>query len=256
MAVNITKRLEESCLPLVEEWLADLQVMGSVEIKHVPEEDLRIQGFLLVRRVLEFVAQDLGLPMETIRGQEDFKELFLRSAAQIVDAIDNLEEYTAGRSRKVKEYAGRLAAMVGLKDEDIADIEYAARIHNIGLINTSQRLLRAPRLLSKEERSQVRDHSKVGAEMIRPIEFLSNIVPMIFYHHSHYDGSGYPGGVTGEDLPLGARIITLADSFEAMTSPRPHRPAMSEEEALQEIRKLSGRQFDPRLVPYAEVMRG
>jgi HD-GYP domain-containing protein (c-di-GMP phosphodiesterase class II) len=198
----------------------------------------------------------LGLAMPMVRGREDFKEVFFHAARLVVDAIDGQFEYTAGRSERVARYAEHIAGMLGLSDEEIADIQYAARIHNIGLINTSQRLLHVPRQLSPEELLQARNHSLVGAEMLRPIEFLHQIVPMIRYHHTYYDGSGFPGGMAGEDITRGARIITLCDSFEAMTSYRPHRPAWTEEETLQEIKKNAGRQFDPELVKVSYVLRG
>ncbi len=252
--MDLAKRLEAACLPLMEDWLSDIDVMGSDELRAVPEDDLRIHAFMLVRKVIEFVAREMGAEVSLDKGREDFRDLFYSAACLVVDAIDNQVDYTAGRSERVRLYAGRLASMKGLSDEEIAEIEYAARIHNLGLINSSQRLVQAPRKLSAAELSMARNHSQVGADIMRPIEFLAPVVPMVRFHHAHWDGSGYPPGVEGEQIPLGARIIHLADAFEAMISERPHRPAMTPDEALGEIQRQAGKQFDPDLARIANVM--
>lgn len=251
---DLAARLETSCLPIMEEWLEDIASLGVDELREIPEDSLRICAFMLVRKVVEFVAKEMGAEVSLDAGRADFKGLFLKSASLIVDAIDDQVTYTSGRSVRVMEYAGRLASMVGLSDEEINDIEYAARIHNLGLINSSQRLFRVPRRLSPTELSLARNHSQVGADIIRPIEFLSPIVPMIRCHHANWDGSGFPPGLEGEQIPLGARVIHIADAFEAMCSERPHRPAMARDEALLEVQKQSGKQFDPDLVKLAHVL--
>lgn len=251
---DLKSRLETSCLPIMEEWLNDIEAFGLSELKAVPEDNLRIWAFMLVRKVIEFVAVEMGAAVKLDGGREDFKELFQKAAALIVDAIDGQTPHTKGRSLRVMEYSGRLASMIGLTDEEINDIEYAARIHNIGLINSSQRLFRVPRKLSPEELSVARNHSQVGADMLRPIEFLATLVPMIRCHHAHFDGSGFPPGIEGEQIPLGARILHVADAFEAMCSERPHRPAMTRDEALLELQKQSGKMFDPDLVKVSHVL--
>ncbi|NUP98848.1 MAG: HD domain-containing protein [Armatimonadetes bacterium] len=251
---DIATRLETACLPIMEEWLGDIEALGLEDLKAVPEENLRIWAFMLVRRVVEFVAREMGAEVRLDGGREDFKQLFFKSACLVVDAIDSQVAYTAGRSIRVAEYAGRLASMKGLTDEEIHDIEYAARIHNLGLVNSSQRIFRMPRRLSPAELSMARNHSQVGADIMRPIEFLAEIVPMVRCHHAHWDGSGFPPGLEGEQIPIGARIIHLADAYEAMCSERPHRPAMSRDEALNEIQKQSKKQFDPGLVAIAHVL--
>jgi HD-GYP domain-containing protein (c-di-GMP phosphodiesterase class II) len=142
---------------------------------------------------------------------------------------------------------------LGLKDEEINDLEYAAWIHNIGLINQSQKLSLLPRALSQDELKAARNHTVVGAEMVRPIEFLSTMVPIIRYHHNRYDGGGQ-AELQGDAIPLGARIIMLADAYQAMIEPRAYRPALERKEALNEIVKGSGSQFDPALVPLAHEL--
>lgn len=251
---DLSTRLELACLPIMEEWLVSLETLGLDELKQVSEENLRIGAFMLVRNVVEFVAKEMGAQVRMDGSREDFRDLWFKAACLMIDAIDNQVPHTCSRSITVMEYAGRLASMLGLSDEEIGDVEYAARIHNIGLINSSQRLLRSARRLSAEELSLARNHSQVGADIMRPIEFLAPIVPMVRYHHAHWDGSGFPPGIEGEQIPLGARIIHMADAFVAMCSERPHRPAMTPQEALNEVLKQSNKQFDPKLVQVAHVM--
>jgi len=251
---DIEKRLATACVPIVDDWMTDLEEMGSQHFRDVPADELRIGAFLLVRKVIEFVAKEVGLVVELDGGREDFRDLFLSGASVIVDAVDAQVDYTDGRSRRIAQYCGRLASMMGLSDEEIAEIEYAARIHNLGLINTSQRVLRMPRQLSPAELSMARNHSQVGADMIKPVEFLAPIVPMVRFHHANWDGTGYPSGVGGEQIPFGARVIRVADAFEAMMSVRPHRPAMSRDEALTELARDAGKAFDPNLIKFAGAM--
>ena len=253
--MDFSKRLEAACLPIMEEWLNDIDSLGLHQLKSVPQDDLRVWAFMLVRRVVEFVAKEMGADVDLGAGREDFKQLFFRAGCLIVDAIDGQVPYTAGRSQVVAEYAGRLASMLGLSDEEIANIEYAGRIHNLGLVNTSQRLFRMPRRLSAEELSMARNHSQVGADIMKPIDFLSEIAPIVRYHHAAWDGSGFPPGASRNEIPLGARILHLADAFEAMCSQRPHRPAKTRDEALAEIQDQAGVEFDPKLVAIADVLR-
>jgi HD-GYP domain-containing protein (c-di-GMP phosphodiesterase class II) len=111
-----------------------------------------------------------------------------------------------------------------------------------------------PRTLTSDELKQARNHTAVGAEMIRPIEFLSNLVPVIRYHHHRFDGGNAPNEAKGEDIPLGARIIAIADAYQAMLEPRAYRPALPRNEALLELVRGSGTQFDPKLVPLAHEL--
>jgi response regulator RpfG family c-di-GMP phosphodiesterase len=252
--IDLRKRLEAACMPIMEEWVGELASSGSPLVVMVPEDDLRVYAFVLVRKVLEHVGQEMGVGETLSSEREDFRQLIFVGACLIVDAIDAQVAYTEGRSARVARYAGRLAGMLKLSDDEMADIEYAARIHNLGLINTSQRFFNVSRQLSPAELTMARNHSHVGADMLKPVEFLTDISWLIRYHHANYDGSGYPNGVGGDQIPIGARIIRIADAFEALTADRPQRPAMSRGEALQQLQKEAGRAFDPKLLIHAGAM--
>jgi len=218
----------------------------------VPPDDLKACLYMAFLRVIDFLKEETGMTQP--RGappRTDFKQTFLQGALVIVDGIDNASLYTRNHSRMVGKYAGQLAALARLSDDDIEQIEYAALIHNIGRINEEPALTDSKRRLSDKELVQARDHCLVAAEMLRPINFLTPIVPMVRHHHTRYDGTGYPGGVSGDDIPLGARIIAIADAYHAMRCDRPWRKALTREQALLEIDKNAGKQFDPKLTPLA-----
>jgi len=250
---KIVKRLEDQSVKLMEETLSEIRATASEHIKGVPDEELRVCLYMFVLKVLDFVRGVAG--MSPTAAPSDFKQVFLESGRLVMEAIDAQNSYTSAHSEKVARHSGMIAGRLGLTDQEIVDIEYAAHVHNIGMINTSQRLITSPRKLTDKELSAARNHCVVGAEILRPIEFLSKIVPMVRYHHTRFDGGGFPGGLKGDDLPLGARIISISDAYQAMISERPHRPAYSLDDALKEIDKEAGKQFDPKLVPIAHELK-
>ncbi|MCS7253776.1 MAG: HD domain-containing phosphohydrolase [Armatimonadota bacterium] len=244
---RLVKRLEDSSFELLESWLSDVRA-SNPDLAFLQGEEIKPILYSLVLRVIQFLGESERVAVLHMGESVDLKQVFYEAASYIVEAIEAQTEYMVGHCKRVRQTAGKVAAMLNLPDEQIEEIEYAAGIHNIGLINDAQRLYLEPRRLTEEELRRARNHCVVGAEMIRPIEFMSRIVPMILYHHTHYDGSGYPGGVAGEQIPIGARIIHICDALHAMISPRPYRVAMTLEEALHEIDRGAGKQFDPKLI--------
>lgn len=244
---RLIRRLEEVSFDLFEEWLHEVR-LSNPELSLLHSEEIKPILYSLVLRIIQFLGETEKIMVLRPGEPIGLKQLFYDAASFIVEAVEAQTEYMIGHCKRVRQSAGKVAAMLCLPDDEIEEIEYAAGIHNIGLINDAHRLYLEPRRLTDEELRRARNHCIVGAEMLRPIEFLSRIVPMILYHHTHYDGSGYPGGVSGEQLPIGARIIHICDALHAMISPRPYRPAMSLKEALAEIDKGAGKQFDPKLI--------
>ncbi len=169
----------------------------------------------------------------------------LRTLMTIINARDR---YTYGHSERVAHYAGKVGEKMGLSLEELRLLEYGAFLHDVGKLEVPREVLNKTGPLSKTEWDFVRRHPVWGAEILKPIKTLQPVISMIMHHHENYDGSGYPHGLKGENIPLFARILRVVDSFDAMTTNRPYRRALSSEEALEEIGRCRGLQYDPQVV--------
>lgn len=163
-------------------------------------------------------------------------------------ALDTRDEETEEHSQRVRRYAGLIAQQLNLSASECEDIARGALLHDIGKIGVPDAILLKPGKLNDEERAMMRKHPEIGYAMIAHIPFLSNAAQVVLHHHEAFDGSGYPSGLAGENIPLGARIFAVADTFDAMTSDRPYRAALSIDVAFAEIRRCQGVQFDPAIV--------
>ena len=150
--------------------------------------------------------------------------------------------------KDIAEYSVDIANKMGLAEDVVENIRKAALLHDLGKISIPDHILMKPGKLSEEEIEIIKKHPENGAKIIEPVEPLRNAKDIIRHHQECYDGSGYPDGLKGEMIPLGARIIAVADSFGAMTTDRPYRKALSIEEAVKEVKRCSGTQFDPDIV--------
>lgn len=159
-------------------------------------------------------------------------------------AIDTRDAYTAGHSRRVADIACKIGKELELEDSQLECLELAAMFHDIGKIGVPDKILNKPGRLDEEEYKKIQEHSLLGYNILRKIEFLSPMLPAILYHHERPDGKGYPEGLTGDRIPIGASIIAIADTYDAMTSDRPYRTALSHESAIEELKKYSGTQFE------------
>lgn len=163
--------------------------------------------------------------------------------------VDAKDHYTYGHSKKVAKYATEIAEALGYSQERIATLRAAALLHDIGKIGVSDRVLMKSGPLNNEDWEPIRAHPKLGVAILKHVESLSGCLAAIQYHHERYDGSGYPAGLKGENIPLDARILAVADSYDAMTSLRPYRQGrFTHEQAVEELKRCSGTQFDPNIV--------
>lgn len=183
---------------------------------------------------------------QQIRDQHIINES-LQTFASIIDAKD---EYTRGHSLRVSLYSREIARRMGMSEEDIQNIYYIALLHDIGKIGITDNILNKPGALTVDERSIIQQHVTIGGEILKNFSSIPNIADGALYHHEKFDGSGYASGLKGVDIPLVARIICVADSFDAMSSARCYRKAMSMDYIKKELTENAGKQFDPAIVEY------
>jgi putative two-component system response regulator len=177
----------------------------------------------------------------------EMRKLFLSAIEALVSALEAKDKYTGGHSRRVTEIALALGNELGLSKQDMEDLRWGSLLHDIGKIAIDQAIQNKPDKLTDEEYEHIMTHAHAGADIVRPI-VNEKIVEMIEHHHDHYDGNGLHQVIAGSDIPLGARILAVADAFDAMISDRPYRSAMSITDIVEEIKRCAGTQFDPIVV--------
>ena len=202
-------------------------------------------------KLFSSVASGCAVFIENRRLFKDIKELFIGSLKALTSSIDAKDNYTHGHSDRVafisRWIAERLSEQEQLEEEQLHKVYLAGLLHDIGKIGIDETVLRKTGKLTEEEYKRIKMHPSIGAGILREIKQMRDIVPGVLCHHERIDGSGYPNGLTGEQIPLTGKIVGLADSFDAMTSKRTYRDAMSVEQALIEIEKGLGTQFDEKI---------
>jgi putative nucleotidyltransferase with HDIG domain len=203
-----------------------------------------------------------ALPLYTTREAYhrfvEMREMFTSTVRALASAVDARDTWTSGHSTRVQEIAVVIAKEMRVSAALLEAIEWGGLLHDVGKIGVRDAILLKEDRLTREERIEMNAHPEIGARIAGEVKQLGPEVPIIRHHHEWFNGSGYPDRLEGENIPLGARILHVADAFEAMTSPRPYRPKpLTPEAALREIRKFTGVQFDPTVVeafvrtPYA-----
>lgn len=205
-----------------------------------------------IQHTVEKALNHRALILENLRLQENS----LNVLRTMVNVLEQRDSYTAGHSRRVTEIAIAIAARLGLPEEEIKTLRQAGLIHDVGKIGIEDTILRKPGRLTAEEFAVIRTHPERGVQIIEPLDFLRGALPILRHHHECYDGRGYPAGLVGEAIPLGARIVAIADTYDAITSSRAYRRARGQDAALAEIERCSGTQFDPELAGlFIEICR-
>jgi putative nucleotidyltransferase with HDIG domain len=182
------------------------------------------------------------------KALEQIERVYDETLEALSAALDLRDSATAGHSTRVTQYALKIAEVLGATDDQMQEIARAAYLHDIGKIGIPDVILLKEGILSEEEEAVMRTHVMIGYRLLSRMAFLASTAEIVRAHHERYDGTGYPSGRKGKDIPLGARIFAVADTLDAMTSDRPYRKALSFEAAREEIRKEAGRQFDPDVV--------
>ena len=197
------------------------------------------------RKLLESMGVVIGLTLENLRlASREYQSIM----QVLCNALDMRDSATQGHSQRVARMAGLVAEEMGLPKPDVKRIEQAAALHDIGKIGVADAVLTKAGPLTDDEWVEMRRHPRLGFELVAGIEALQHAAEIVHSHHEHHDGNGYPRGLQGEDIPIGARIFSVVDSYDAMTSHRPYRRARSHQDAIDEIVRYSGTQFDPEAV--------
>lgn len=195
--------------------------------------------------------------LENARFHKKSEDQFMETINSLSKAVDAKDHYTHGHSEAVTTHAVEIAEEMGLPEDEIRNIKIAARLHDIGKIGIPGDILNKPAQLTHEEREIICEHPKIAVKILQEAESLGAIKPLIHFHHERFDGKGYPAGLSGTEIPLGARILAVADSFNAMVTRRPYRPALSFEEACRELQENAETQFDPKVVEaFLRILKG
>lgn len=184
---------------------------------------------------------------ELAKRKRQLEKVSIQMIQTLSTTIEAKDEYARGHSHRVAEYAALIAGELGWSSEEIMNLKYAAHLHDIGKIGIPDMLLNKPARLTPEEYSVIKEHTVIGAEILKNISLIPHVAEVARSHHEHYDGTGYPDGLAGEDIPLSARIVAIADSYDAMNSRRIYRNALPPEKIFEEIENNRGIQFDPEL---------
>lgn len=210
------------------------------------EEILRSVGTALDKRKLELEIQQyfLGEKQMTKAQPNGPRKLFLGAVQTLINTLEAGDSYTKGHSQVVADIARVMGEQMGLSHEALEDLHWAALLHDVGKIAVDPNILNKPSQLTSSEYRHIMTHAVVGPKLVQPF-VNERVVEIISHHHDHYDGSGLEQTTSGEEIPLGARIVSVADAYQAMTSDRPYRRALSKQHALSELVLCSGTQFDP-----------
>ncbi len=206
-------------------------------------------------RSLKSIFYKLGIACKTCIQNKEMqneknllKKANLDSVIVLTQTIEAKDPYTRGHCLRVRHFSKAIAEELQLSNEDRIQLEFAGLLHDIGKIGIAGDILNKPGKLDETERIEIEKHPQIGARIISNIDFFIPIVPIILHHHEYYNGNGYPDKLSGEQIPYGARILSVADVFDAISSDRPYRKAFSLEKSIDIISELSGTQLDPVIV--------
>jgi putative nucleotidyltransferase with HDIG domain len=219
--------------------------LESIVMRGVEHGRLRKQNTIYRQNLESIVTSRTGRLRSTMQDLERSYDITLEAMG---DALDLRDEETEGHSRRVTAYTIALAQAMGLEADELRVIARGAFLHDIGKIATPDSILLKPGKLTVEEMATMKEHCERGYEMVRKIPFLREAAEIVYAHQERFDGTGYPRGLQGEEIPLGARIFAIADTLDAMTSDRPYRKGTTFAAATEEIVRCAGQQFDPQIV--------
>lgn len=226
-------------LRIKEENLGILTLCDTIEKPFYSRDDLYF---------LRIVATYTAVVIKNKCLYEELRRSFLDTVKALIQTVEAKDPYTSGHSRTVSRYSLEIGKHLRLSRKEMEMIRFCGILHDIGKIGISDSLLNKPSKLNEEEYRIIKEHPVLGEQIVKQIKFLRSGLSLIRHHHERYNGRGYPDGLKGEKIPLLARILSVADAFDAMTSHRPYRKALSIQEAMEELKRKAGTQFDPKIV--------
>ena len=236
-------------------WLS-LNYFGGVSVaallvSHTPSIDINTIGIILPLLIITYLTYKTSLARlsDAQRHIAQVNDLYLSTIETLAMAVDAKDQITHGHIRRVQVFAVELARLLGVREGgQLKAIETAALLHDMGKLAIPEHILNKPGKLTTAEFDTMKQHADIGADLLSSIRFPYPVVPIVRHHHESWNGTGYPTGIRGTDIPLGARILAVVDCFDALTSDRPYRPKLSKEEAFTILRERSGVMYDPLVV--------
>jgi HD-GYP domain-containing protein (c-di-GMP phosphodiesterase class II) len=206
--------------------------------------------------IINVLASQASISIDNVMLYQNIRDNYLKTIRGFALAVEAKDRYTHGHSENVMKYTVLIAKHLGLPEEELENVKYAGLLHDIGKIGISELILNKPGRLTPTEFDEIKKHPTLGSNIIADVPFLRPLVPLVLHHHEFFDGNGYPSGIRGNDIPYGARILGVADAYEAMTSDRPYRRSMSQETASEILISGKGKQFDPLVVDaFTEILK-
>jgi putative nucleotidyltransferase with HDIG domain len=235
----VLRELEMQAVLLVP-LVVETRAWGLIEIY-----DARARPFSgLERHLAELCAAQIGALLAGFEHADNVQRLYRETLASLSNALEAKDEYTSQHTEEVVRLAVSVAAELGLDLESVRNVELGAVLHDIGKVRVPEAILNKPGPLNEEEWAVMKTHPEVGEHILRPIQSLQGILPIVRHHHERWDGTGYPDRLAGRAIPLGARIVAACDAYRAMTENRPYRAALSDTEARQQLMEGRSSQFD------------
>ena len=219
----------------------DIGILELAERRNTNRESLDTRKV----RVIETIADQAASALHRVNLHEQLEESFVQTVLALANALDARDHYTNDHGEKLTKIAKQVAIELKCPEKEIYAIHWAMQLHDIGKIGIPDNILRKPGPLTLDEWELMKRHPEIGAKIVEPVKIMQNVAPLIRYHHEKYDGSGYPDGLKNEEIPVGARILSLVDAYGAITDERVYQKARSHDEAMHELNRCTGSQFDP-----------
>jgi response regulator RpfG family c-di-GMP phosphodiesterase len=255
MAVDIMKRgaFDYIMKPVTKETLVGV-VCKAFSLRELLLENRRLERQnrryqILLEQKISDNAEDLGnRSVELMKAYGMLKSMNFRFVNVLAETIEAKDRHTRGHCNRMRRLCVQLGRIIGLEKKQLELIEYASMLHDIGKIGVNERVLNKRGPLNEEEKAHVRIHPELGKKILKGIPLMESVAEIVVSHHENYDGSGYPRGLKGDEIPLGARIISAADLYDAMSNDRPYRKGIGRERIVDEMKRVSGTQLDPQIV--------